>query len=404
MKTSLGLLLVIAFGVGGANACTSAVVSGKATRDGRPLLWKHRDSEFEHNKLRYFRGPSYDFIAVVNSDTLEDEAWVGSNSAGFSIMNTVAYNLNVGVKPTVPEDQEGIFMRDALGSCASVADFRKMLDSTRGTRGVAANFGVIDARGGAAFFEVGFATDLMYDANDTAVAPDGYIVRTNFALSGDKEHARGTIRCATACELFAEEFAKNRLSVEFILSADRNMRHALLRNDLLSGPLPADTTAPHFVPFRDYIVRNTTTSTMIVEGVKSGEDPRLTTLWTLLGFPLTTIVTPVWVAGGASLPRVTLSVDGKSSPINERALRLKHRCFPSAMDNGYDYLDLSAVANARGTGFIQVLLPKEGAIIAETRRVQEKMRRGGFDRSMVDTFTAWLDGYVTTVYSTLYGL
>ena len=30
-------------------ACTSAVVSGKVTPDGRPLLWKNRDTDFMRN-------------------------------------------------------------------------------------------------------------------------------------------------------------------------------------------------------------------------------------------------------------------------------------------------------------------------------------------------------------------
>ena len=34
-----------------APACTSAVVSGRATRDGRPILWKQRDTGQLENKL-----------------------------------------------------------------------------------------------------------------------------------------------------------------------------------------------------------------------------------------------------------------------------------------------------------------------------------------------------------------
>ena len=32
-------------------ACTSAVVSGKVTPDGRPLLWKNRDTDFMQNHI-----------------------------------------------------------------------------------------------------------------------------------------------------------------------------------------------------------------------------------------------------------------------------------------------------------------------------------------------------------------
>ena len=37
-------------------ACTSAVVSGKVTPDGRPLLWKNRDTDYLRNHVAYIKG------------------------------------------------------------------------------------------------------------------------------------------------------------------------------------------------------------------------------------------------------------------------------------------------------------------------------------------------------------
>lgn len=48
-------------------ACTSAVVSGKVTPDGRPLLWKNRDTDYLRNHVAYIKGEKYNFIADVNS-------------------------------------------------------------------------------------------------------------------------------------------------------------------------------------------------------------------------------------------------------------------------------------------------------------------------------------------------
>ena len=77
-----------------AAACTSAVISGKITPDGRPLLWKNRDTGFEQNAVKYFTSGKYPFVGVVNCDVDEpDEIWIGTNSEGFSIMNTQSYNL-----------------------------------------------------------------------------------------------------------------------------------------------------------------------------------------------------------------------------------------------------------------------------------------------------------------------
>lgn len=49
MKRMLFALIAVLVFLGSAgplSACTSAVISGKVTPDGRPLLWKNRDTDF----------------------------------------------------------------------------------------------------------------------------------------------------------------------------------------------------------------------------------------------------------------------------------------------------------------------------------------------------------------------
>jgi hypothetical protein len=36
------------------SACTSDILTGKITADGRPLLWKHRDTDDENNRMAFF--------------------------------------------------------------------------------------------------------------------------------------------------------------------------------------------------------------------------------------------------------------------------------------------------------------------------------------------------------------
>ena len=71
-------------------ACSSAVISGKITPDGRPLLWKNRETGHLRNHMAYVNGEKYDFVANVNSDNYpaQKEAWIGYNTAGFALMNT----------------------------------------------------------------------------------------------------------------------------------------------------------------------------------------------------------------------------------------------------------------------------------------------------------------------------
>lgn len=398
-RVVLGLLLCCCAGL----ACTSAVISGKATADGRPILWKHRDSDFDHNKLWYFQGPQYAFLGVVNSDTLQDEVWMGSNSAGFSIINTAAYNMNAGV-PCARQDEEGIFMRQALGACACLADFEQLLRDTEGKRGVDANFGVIDAMGGAAYYEVGCARWVKFDVNDPTIAPDGYLLRTNFAFEGSPDKRKGTVRFATISQLVETEYKTKKLSVNFILQeADQSLKNAILDHDLASE-LPDDSSAQKIILFRDYIVRSSSTSSLIVHGVLPGEDPALTTLWTVLGFPLTTPGIPIWVAAGPDLPELALSSDGRVSPINEKGLLLKKRCFPLPVDNAYDYLNLGAVFNKAGTGIAQRLAEPNAEIRQRTTDLVSGWRRSTFKKTEAVRQYRWVDSLLSSYYHGEFGL
>ena len=68
-RTLLALIAaIVSFGEApGRFPPASAVISGKVTPDGRPLLWKNRDTDFPQNSVRYFSGGRYPFVAVVNS-------------------------------------------------------------------------------------------------------------------------------------------------------------------------------------------------------------------------------------------------------------------------------------------------------------------------------------------------
>lgn len=210
-----------------AAGCTVAVVSGKATPDGRPLLWKNRDSGNEANKVMFFEGGKYKFIGVVNADDDDgEEVWAGTNSAGFCIMNAASYNVNQEAKEKDGDkrrmDEEGTFMKLALGGCGTVDDFQKLLDDTKNDRGVEANFGVIDAHGGAAFFETDNDGYVRFDADDPKVAPEGYIVRTNFSYSGKPNDGAGYIRFDRMSKLFHDAVtstASTRTGCCFLLRA-----------------------------------------------------------------------------------------------------------------------------------------------------------------------------------------
>ena len=50
-----------------ADGCTTAVISGKATADGRPILWKNRDTSSRHNEVVLLTDGKHRVVAVVNA-------------------------------------------------------------------------------------------------------------------------------------------------------------------------------------------------------------------------------------------------------------------------------------------------------------------------------------------------
>ena len=94
----------------------------------------------------YFTDGKYDYIGLINSEDFEgQQVWADTNSAGFSIMNAALYDVNID-DTTDYKDREGYVMKMALQQCATLEDFEKFLTNFPKPMGIAASFGVIDAR------------------------------------------------------------------------------------------------------------------------------------------------------------------------------------------------------------------------------------------------------------------
>ena len=379
MKHFLLLTLLLALGLKPAGACTSAVVSGRATPDGRPLLWKHRDTDFLRNHVEYVRGSRFDFIAVVNSADfrLRREAWVGVNTAGFALMNTQSYNL-VDVKDgTERGEANGRVIYRALEVCATVDDFRHFLDTLAKPSRLEANFGAIDARGGAMMFEVDDYIYKVYDANDPATAPDGCVVRTNFSHSGQYGPGAGVVRYEEACRVLSPLARSRAVTPQRIFSdLSRSFHHPRLGLDLRRPPFTGPEASGWFVD-QDFIPRGSTSCSVVVQGVRPGEDAGLTTMWTLLGYPPTGVAVPLW-ADPALPAMVTRDEALGTSPLSAASLRLRERVFPADWGMGSDrYLHWSLLYNGRGDGYMQRLAPLEEEHFRLTEPVLEGWRRRG---------------------------
>ncbi len=350
-------------------ACTTAIVSGKFTTNGRPLLLKHRDSGFYQNKLMYFEDGKFNYIGLVNSvDESGDEVWGGVNSEGFAIINSASYNLKEDDDTTSFKDMEGIVMKKALQSCSTIEDFERLLNDYIKPMGVEANFGVIDAKGGVAYFETNNFSFIKIDANDLSIAPHGYIIRTNFSFNGDVNEGYGYIRFSTAEQLFYQASSENNLNHKFILQdVSRSLKHSLLEVDY-GVDVKVSEEKDFYIALQDFIPRYSSVSTILIEGVRKNESPNLATLWTILGFQLTSVAIPTWVEAGNSIPEILLSNGSGNAPLCKFSLELKKECFPVERGSGYKYMNLSKVYNKEGSGIRQTLKPVEDEILIRTEK------------------------------------
>jgi hypothetical protein len=385
-------------------SCTSVIISGKYTRDGRPILWKHRDTGDLQNAIMYFRDGKYEYIGLINSnDKIGESVWVGYNSAGFAIMNTASYNLIA--KDTIDvKDQEGILMRLALKECASVEEFEKFLQKLPKPMGVEANFGVIDAQGGAAFFEVDNFGYKKLDVNDPNIAPFGYLIHTNFSFTGDVKKGAGHIRYKTAEDLFFEAAQQNNLTVRFILqNVSRSLWHSFTKTDLRTHYSPF-SSEQKFVFFKDFIPRYFTSAVVAIEGVKPGENVEYTTMWTLLGFPLTTVLTPLWLCEAKNLPTLVALNNKDVAPLCDKAMKLKDLLFPVQRNYGEEYININALYNGDNTGIMQKLKPLDDLIFDEAEKKMAAWRNNKNFKKEIPAFYQWLDETISREYLKLFGI
>lgn len=346
--------------------CTTAIIHGRASRSGAPILWKNRDTDFLSNKVIYVAESPYHYLALINAgDTSGRWAYAGLNEEGFAIINSVAYNL-----PKDPEgmkDLEGNIMAEALRKCRTIGEFEEYLRQNLGpSLGSWANYGVIDATGGSAVFEVHNHGYERFGAGDD---PRGYLINSNFARSGIQGKGAGYLRFERAKILFDREKS---ISAAFILQqVARDFGHVLLPHPGREELARISQKTPRWILTRDTIDREYTASAVVIEGRKPGRNHPPATLWVILGEPLTSIAVPLWVESGRSSPPLW---QGETAPLNREAMRIKERLRPHRLPDKKDYINATELINREGTGYLPVLLQTEGEILRLTADFLRKSR------------------------------
>lgn len=374
LRIFIGILLSAVCAVGLSSVeekegCTTAIISGGASADGAPMLWKNRDTDVLQNKVIYVEEKPYSYVGLVNAEETSGR-WVyaGLNSEGFGIMNSVAYNLpKTGGEL---QDLEGLIMSEALRTCRTVDDFEQTIKKNLGSNlGSWANFGVIDSDGNAVIFEV---HNHGYKKYDAATAPEKYLINSNFARSGQEGKGAGYLRFERAEALFKE--IPGKITHEYIFqNISRDFGHPLLKHPSLKELEKISNSQSYWVYSRDCINRPSTAAAAIIVGRKPGDKQSLATFWVLLGEPVTSIAVPVWVeAKGTPLPLMA----GQNAPICVEAMRLKRIIRPLVEDSKEHYMQVSRLVNKEKTGFLPILLKAEKEIFAETTQFLKTAHSG----------------------------
>ena len=285
-------------------------------------------------------------------------------------MNTASYNLQV--EKADFEDQEGVVMYQALASCRTLQDFEKMLDKMKKPRGVEANFGVIDAEGGAAYYEVNNTTWTKIDVNDPKIAPEGFLVYTNHSYTGRKDDGMGYVRYNTANEIFHKAWIQGvDVTPQWIFNnLSRSYYHSLLGVDLNKNP---ELAPEGWYIDQDFIPRRSTSASIVVKGVKKGENPDLTVMWTVLGYPPCGIAIPLFAAAGADQPAyMCKTAESDNCLMCDQALERRARIFPLKRGNGKNYFDI-----ALAQFYMHALYRLEDNNFQVTEKMMEKQYKAG---------------------------
>jgi hypothetical protein len=393
-----------------ADECSTAIITSAASVEARPILWKNRDTGHLSNAVVFVNETPYSYLGLVDADDASGRrVWVGLNSAGFAIMNTVAYNLPKNSEEAA--DLEGVIMADALRLCATVGDFERYIKENTGRAlGSQANFGVIDASGGAAVLEV---HNEGYKRLDAAAAPEKYLLITNFSRTGEKDKGRGYVRFQRLEDLFKQDNDGKYTIDEVLETFARDLENPLLARPepLISENLPED--ARYFINTQHTIDRGSTAAAVAIEGVGAGQKPKDAIMWVILGEPVTGIAVPLWVetgevpaelgavraapvdtgaalaqanAAAAKAGAAAAPAQLEGPPINRECMRLKGEMRPWKDDERAEYLDLSKLENRADTGWLPVLLKKERDIFDRTTAFlatnPDKAKKAAFQKQM----------------------
>jgi len=240
-------------------------------------------------------------------------------------------------------DKEGILMFKALSICSNLSEFEFFLDTLSKPYGVEANFGVIDAYGGSAYYEVNNYKWIKTEVTD-------YKIVTNFCEHGRKEDYKGLERFNTASEIIKNTDISTFSHKELFNSLSRSYYNSEIGiNYKLSYDKLKELGFTGIIPDQDFIPRKSTSASVVIEGVKAGENPLHTVMWTILGYPAASVAIPLLVGKEDILPDyIKKTIESKNSSLCDKALEIKQNyIFQKTVSSGSKYLNINYILNGK---------------------------------------------------------
>jgi hypothetical protein len=127
-------------------------------------------------------------------------------------------------------------------------------------------------------------------------------------------------------------------------------------------------------------------------------------MFTILGFPLTSVTVPLWLAGGDAFPGFLKAGETGVAPLCDAALRLKSMCFPVTRGSGRDYINVNMLFTREETGVLQLLPNLETRIFMREEEFFNTALETGVDREKVADFYAEVEEMVTDFYRDTFGM
>ncbi len=397
------VLILLFFILPGINclACDIAVVSAKASEDGRPFIWKNRDNSASwHQEVKYYEAVNpepggyvlvcdySEYLILATGSELNHSG--GVNEAGFAIACSSVYEEFNPLHEIVNINTD--LVRQALQECVTLEDFENILKDWHTENElcvISGNFVAIDASGGAALYEcfTGFQiipgpinyqkfdanTGRVTDRNGTVLEEGtvdfiGFQNRTNSNTYipwnyGEERRHRGTL-------LLTQLVEAERLSY-------RNVMSEVAKDTEGKQPNPEDIDEENYST-TFCISRSQTRMGMVAHGVNPDDDPHLTTFWCALGEPSSSVFIPFFPKARSVSPLAWvdgIDIDGNNYDLNDTSMlnramnsreisgNLLYECNTGAYTSGPDdsTINMKTLRNIQEWTF-----PLEDKIIEET--------------------------------------